>query len=148
MARIKEKHLQPFKEAYNNFVPKPLYTKDQLDRFYSGHASGIAKEFIAWLKMNPDPYKFLVTGHAGCGKTTELFKMAFQMEKDFNIIYCSAFEIMDKNDPDYKDILLLMCARLHQFAERLSSEKQLSQSDLSEIRGLYRPFHDFIKKNV
>ncbi len=51
--------------------------------------------------------KQLVTGHRGCGKTTELLRLKAHLEEEgyFVVYFNSALEL-DMNDVDYTDILL------------------------------------------
>jgi hypothetical protein len=79
---------------------------------------------IIWTDQDSPPryLKQLVTGHRGCGKTTELLllKARLEAEEYFVVFFDSEFEV-DMNDVDYADILL---ATLHQL------ETQVRESPL------------------
>ena len=61
---------------------------------------------IEWAEA-PDFHQQLVTGHPGCGKSTELFRLKAELEnKQFYVIYMDVGEILDLGDITYLDILV------------------------------------------
>lgn len=55
----------------------------------------------------------LLTGHRGCGKTTELFQLKHKLEeKNFFVVYFDAEETLDVSDLDYPDVLLAIAEQL------------------------------------
>jgi hypothetical protein len=62
----------------------------------------------------------LFTGHRGCGKTTELFRLKNELEKiNFFVVYFDAEETLDVSDLDYPDVLLAIAEQLEaQLRER------------------------------
>ncbi|MEI7869294.1 MAG: hypothetical protein WCI11_15510 [Candidatus Methylumidiphilus sp.] len=61
---------------------------------------------IEWAEM-PDFHQQLVTGHPGCGKSTELFRLKAELEdKRYFVIYMDVGDILDLGDITYLDILV------------------------------------------
>lgn len=62
----------------------------------------------------------LFTGHRGCGKSTELFRLKRKLEaKNFFVVYFDVEQLLDIGDIDYTDILLAIAEQL---------EKQLREN--------------------
>ncbi len=75
----------------------------------------------------------LFTGHLGCGKSTELLRLAHELEKqNFHVIYFESSQDLEMGDLDVSDILLAIARRI---SESLSELKQL---ELDAPRGLQR----------
>jgi hypothetical protein len=55
----------------------------------------------------------LLTGHRGCGKSTELLRLKEKLEKDgYCVLYFEADEDLDVNDVIYSDLLLAIARRI------------------------------------
>lgn len=55
----------------------------------------------------------LFTGHRGCGKTTELFRLKQKLEaKNFFVVYFDTEDALDISDLDYPDVLLAIAENL------------------------------------
>ena len=81
-----------------------------------------------------DPTCQLFTGHIGCGKSTELFRLKKELEEqDFLVVYFESSVDLDMADVDISDILLAIA-------------RQLSQS-LEEVKIQLQPtrFHQFLQ---
>lgn len=49
----------------------------------------------------------LITGHRGCGKSTELLRLKSELEsQNFFVVYVNTEELLDMSDLDYLDVLL------------------------------------------
>jgi hypothetical protein len=58
-------------------------------------------------RTSPDFHQQLVTGHRGCGKSTEFFRLKAQLEQDkFFTIYMEVEEMLDLGEVNYLDILV------------------------------------------
>jgi len=67
-------------------------------------ARTIAKRIV---RTAPEFHQQLVTGHRGCGKSTELYRLKAQLESDkFFTIYMDVEEMLDLGEVSYLDILL------------------------------------------
>lgn len=60
-----------------------------------------------------DPTCVLFTGHIGCGKSTELLRLQYELEqKGFHVIYCVSTDDLEMTDVDVSDILLMIAASI------------------------------------
>ncbi|MDY6875990.1 MAG: AAA family ATPase [Chloroflexota bacterium] len=68
----------------------------------------------------------LLTGHRGCGKSTELLRLKARLEEaGYAVIYFEADEDLDVNDILYSDLLLAIARRME---DELRKSRQLAQS--------------------
>lgn len=72
------------------------------------------------VRLSPDePTTQLFTGHIGCGKSTELFRLKGGLEQqNFHVVYFESDRDLEMADVDISDILLMIA---HQVAESLES---------------------------
>jgi hypothetical protein len=81
---------------------------------------------IAWTdaerEANGEPRQFLkllLTGHRGCGKSTELLRLQSRLEEQgYFVVYLAAELEMNLNDMDWSDILITM---VHQIAQAVQT---------------------------
>lgn len=62
----------------------------------------------------------LFSGHRGCGKTTELFRLQRLLTMETSapfVVYCEADDYLDTNDVEYQDVLLAIVQQLCQAAK-------------------------------
>jgi hypothetical protein len=61
-----------------------------------------------------DPPKYLLSGHKGCGKSTELLRLAAdpRIQQKFWVVHFSVYKLADINDLDFQDVLLLIGQQL------------------------------------
>ncbi len=73
-------------------------------------------------RISPDqPTCQLFTGHIGCGKSTELFRLKAELEQDgFYVVYFESSQDLDMGDVDISDILLSIA---RQVSETMESAK-------------------------
>lgn len=96
--------------------------------------------------MPDEPTCVLFTGHIGCGKSTELFRLKAQLEREgFEVVYFESSEDLEMTDVDISDIMLAIARRVSQTLEKLELEepqrfKELLQGAArilsSEVTGL------------
>lgn len=79
-------------------------------------------------RLSPDePTCQLFTGHIGCGKSTELFRLkAILEDKGFYVVYFESSEDLEMADVDLTDILLAIA---HQVTENLKSQSIYLKSE-------------------
>ena len=84
--------------------------------------------------FSPDePTVQLFTGHLGCGKSTELLRLANELrEQQFHVIYFESSQDLEMGDLDVSDILLAIARRISE------SLGELEQLELDAPRGLQR----------
>lgn len=88
----------------------------------------------------------LFTGHIGCGKSTELFRLKAELQAEgFHVVYFESSDDLEMTDVDISDILLAIARRVSQSLEQLELEepkrfKELLQGAArvlnSEVTGL------------
>ncbi len=82
-----------------------------------------------------DYLKQLVTGHRGCGKTTELLRLKKHLEDEgyFVVYFDSALEL-DMNDVDYTDILMATMYQLVWQVNEADLDIQLREKQVENLR--------------
>lgn len=97
--------------------PGPL-TGDDFDRFHRPTEEARGADPIANLRVrleNPSakPQRFLFTGHPGCGKSTELWRLANKHLRDsYWTVNFSARDELDINDLGHIDLVIAVMERL------------------------------------
>ncbi len=77
------------------------------------------KRKISYFKPD-DPTCTLFTGHIGCGKSVELFRLQRDLEADdFHVIYFESDEDLEVNDVDIADVLLAIAYRVSKNLEEM-----------------------------
>lgn len=63
-------------------------------------------------------FNMLFSGHRGSGKTTELYRLKAELEKQqFFVVYLDIEDVLELNDLDYKDILLAIAHKFYSALE-------------------------------
>ena len=111
------KYANQIADIINAFQPKPL-SKDELDEFYYGDTMKVRTgnpvaspiRFISESCKTPsDSNIFLLLGHRGCGKSTELNHMSKHLqEEEYPVCTVDCAADLDLNSPVYEDLLILM----------------------------------------
>jgi hypothetical protein len=72
-------------------------------------------------RLSPDePTCQLFTGHIGCGKSTELFRLKAQLEQQqFHVVYFESSQDLDMADVDISDILLSIAKAVSESLEAI-----------------------------
>ncbi|OZH52974.1 KAP family P-loop domain-containing protein [Hydrocoleum sp. CS-953] len=106
-------------------------------KYYIDFSSVRGGQIIEDLKDNiamwsPDePTCQLFTGHIGCGKSTELWRLKQQLEEEgFHVIYFESDKDLEMGDIDVSDILLTIARQVSESLETLEKVK------LEEPKGL------------
>ena len=105
---------------------RPLKVAQSEDRrYYVDFSSVRGGDIISELgrtivRLSPDePTSQLFTGHIGCGKSTELFRLKGGLEQQgFHVVYFESDRDLEMADVDISDILLMIA---HQVTESLES---------------------------
>jgi len=106
---------------------KPLVMGEAEDqRYYIDFSSVRGNKIIESLKrmiavMSPnEPTCQLFTGHIGCGKSTELFKLKAELEQaGFHVVYFESSQDLDMADVDVTDILLSIAGQVSESLENI-----------------------------
>lgn len=72
-------------------------------------------------RISPDePTCQLFTGHIGCGKSTELFRLKSELEQQqFHVVYFESSQSLDMADVDISDILLAIARQVSESLEEI-----------------------------
>lgn len=112
----------------NAFDPNPL-NDEQLVRFYCKETMCVrtGDEYMSPIEDIRDACKwpsernaFLLLGHKGCGKSTELNHMSAKLRQDgYQVITIECGVDLDLNNPLYADLLILMGEALIKIADQI-----------------------------
>lgn len=112
----------------NAFDPNPL-NDEQLARFYCEETMCVrtGDEYTSPIEDICDACKwpsernaFLLLGHKGCGKSTELNHMSAKLKQDgYQVFTIECGVDLDLNNPLYADLLILMGEALLKIADRI-----------------------------
>ena len=104
------------KDAYNAVTLDPLQSGDPryVDCSSARGYDGDIVSTLAWrIDSSNAPMTQLISGHRGCGKSTELLRLAKDLEdKKFLVVYFAADEDLDVGDLEYTDLLVAIIKRL------------------------------------
>lgn len=113
---------------------------ETLKRYYvslAGRKDAIAEVNMTLADRNPGQFpKLLFAGHVGCGKSSELAKIAERRQNDFQIIFIKTHEDLRVEDLEYTDLYLLLIQHI---------EEVLRKEDLEFDPILQKDFADWFK---
>lgn len=99
------------RDAYRVCDVKPL-EGDLIDRYYvpfeSRQDAIIGVNSLLQTQEAGETSCILFTGHVGCGKSSELARIARLWQNDYEVIYIRASEETDVNDAQYVDLYLII----------------------------------------
>ena len=110
------------KDAYNSVLIDPLQSGDPrwVDCSSARGDTDIVGNLAFRIEGSGRSTAQLISGHRGCGKSTELLRLVNRLEREkFLVVYFAADEDIDMGDLVYTDLLLSIIKRL----ERTLSEK-------------------------
>ena len=127
---------------------KPLMMGKSEDRqYYIDFSSVRGSKIIESLKRTitliaPDePTCQLFTGHIGCGKSTELFKLKTELEQSgFHVVYFESSQDLDMADVDVTDILLSIAGQVSESLEKIKIKLKPSY-----FANLFHEIGDFLQ---
>jgi hypothetical protein len=104
-------------------------SKEPDKHYYIDFSSVRGEEMIADLKdkitWSEDFTCHLFTGHLGCGKSTELYRLKSELEaEDYHVIYFEATDDLDMGNVEVSDILLAIARRTAQELETLMKQAE------------------------
>ncbi len=111
---------------------KTLFVADsELDqKYYIDFSSVRGGKIIEDLRDNitlwspEQPTCQLLTGHIGCGKSTELLRLKAELEREgFHVVYFESSKDLEMGDVDVGDILLAIAKRVSESLDRLTLEE-------------------------
>lgn len=95
--------------AYQLFKPEePLATSEDLTNFYVQRDNSPVEQLVSLLEMEDDPAKFLLAGHRGGGKTTELRRLEAQLSNINTVIWIDTQTALDRYNIGYAEVIVLI----------------------------------------
>ncbi|MCK4398124.1 MAG: hypothetical protein KAV25_03960 [Methanophagales archaeon] len=118
--------------AWSNF--DPFFTLPADCPFHVERAGKPLNKLIrALMRQHRQPPKYFFSGHRGCGKSTELNRLAADdvINKQFFIVKYSVKDVCDVNNLNYVDVLFSMGAQL--YIQYIDAGKELEPELLKEL---------------
>lgn len=115
---------EQWRTIINDFNPIGTTLSEEVRRFYVDRSEQEpARSVAARLKLNflnsigqPRPYKALLTGHVGSGKSTELLQLGTDLAEQFLIVWFDAESSLVEGTANQFDVLLAMGVAVHKAA--------------------------------
>lgn len=116
-------------DVYKSLSPEPLRTQEGFKLFYREKVNEVrGGDKVSRLRFGlnssyrGNPFKALLTGHPGVGKSTELWRLKQEMNDRFNTIIFSATDELDPTSFKPFDVLLLMLSKIAEETAKPVSE--------------------------
>ena len=98
-----------WKPAYQLFKPEePLTKAEDLRDFYVPRSNSPVEDLTTFLEMEDDPAKFLLAGHRGSGKTTELRRLEQLLKSKYTVIWIDTETALDQYNIGYAEVVVLV----------------------------------------
>ncbi len=102
-----------WKPPYQLFKHDKSLSKDEdLKDFYVPRDNSPVDSLISLLEMEDDPAKFLLAGHTGSGKTTELRRLQKQVNSDYAVIWVDTETALERYNIGYAEVVVLIGIRI------------------------------------
>lgn len=101
--------VQFWKPVYQLFKPdEPLSKAEDIRDFYVARDGNPVRSLVSSLELSDVPEKFLLAGHRGGGKTTELRKLQQRFEVEYTVIWVDADTALDRYNVGYAEVIVLV----------------------------------------
>jgi uridine kinase len=118
--------------AYQLFKTEaPLVKAEDLRDFYVTRANSPVENLLIILEMEDDPAKFLLAGHRGSGKTTELRRLEQQLNSKYTVIWIDTETALDQYNIGYAEVVVLIGIKI--FEEVIQPEWELKDDLLTDL---------------
>ncbi|MBW4509434.1 MAG: hypothetical protein KME64_23360 [Scytonematopsis contorta HA4267-MV1] len=98
-----------WRTVYQLFKPEePLTTSEDLKNFYVQRDNSPVDKLISLLNMEDDPAKFLLAGHRGGEKTTELRRLQHKLSKNHTVVWIDTQTALDRYNIGYAEVVVLI----------------------------------------
>ncbi len=129
-----------FFQATNPSIPLFIDNAEIDQKYYIDFSTVRGGQVIKKLKntitrwSNGQPTCQLFTGHIGCGKSTELWRLKQQLETEgFHVVYVESDKNLEMGDVDVSDILLSLAQKV---SASLSQLEKLNLDDPQKLKGI------------
>lgn len=104
-----------WKPAYQLFKPEePLTKPEELRDFYVQRTHSPIESLLSSLEMEDDPAKFLLAGHRGGGKTTELRRLEQELTNTYTVIWVDTETALDRYNIGYAEVVVLIGVKIYE----------------------------------
>ncbi len=129
-----------WKPAYQLFKPEePLATSEDLRNFYVQRTDSPVEALVNLLSMEDDPAKFLLAGHRGGGKTTELRRLQQKLNHTHTVIWLDTETALNRYNIGYAEVVVLIGFEIYRTAK---------ESGWKLNRRLYKELEESLKTVV
>ncbi|MEO0457930.1 MAG: hypothetical protein AAF152_15305 [Cyanobacteria bacterium P01_A01_bin.114] len=97
-----------WKPVYQLFKPDEPLTDKELQNFYVRREDSPVNNLVNLLAMEDTAAKFLLAGHRGGGKTTELRRLEQQCLADYTVVWVDTDAALDKFTIGYAEVVVLI----------------------------------------
>jgi hypothetical protein len=97
-----------WKPVYQAFIPDKPLVNEELDTFYVKREDSPVDSLVTLLALKDEAAKFLLSGHRGGGKTTELMRLEQQCLNDYTVIWVDTDTALDKFNIGYAEVVVLI----------------------------------------
>ncbi|MEA5621805.1 hypothetical protein [Nostoc sp. UHCC 0251] len=98
-----------WRTAYQLFKPEePLATPEGLKSFYVQRDNSPVDKLVSLLEMEDDPAKFLLAGHRGGGKTTELRRLEQKLADKYAVVWIDTQTSLDRYNIGHAEVVVLI----------------------------------------
>lgn len=87
---------------------EPLITPKDLKTFYVQRTDSPVEALLTTLEMEDDSAKFLLAGHMGSGKTTELRRLKEQLDDYYTVIWIDTETALERYNIGYAEVVVLI----------------------------------------
>jgi hypothetical protein len=113
-----------WRPVYQLFNPNEPLMKEDLRDFYVRRDDSPVNRLVNLLAMEGEAAKFLLAGHRGGGKTTELRRLEERCQADYTVVWVDTDTALDKFNIGYAEVVVLIgitiVERLAELGWRLS----------------------------
>lgn len=131
------------KEIYRVFAYEPL-TKD--DFGYYVERESPRESFRIGLLCGGKRY--LLAGHSGCGKSTELIRLSDELKDDFFVVYFSVEGELDIDDLQCEDVLVAIGLKIFREVKKLEEDGLIEKLNTDIIDDFYKFLSDVTEIKV
>ncbi len=124
-----------WRPVYRLFKPDEPLIKNELQDFYVRREDSPVDSLVNLLAMEENAAKFLLAGHRGGGKTTELRRLEQACIADYTVVWVDTDTALDKFNIGYAEVVVLIGMSIVQKLEAIGWKlpQQLEQDLLSSL---------------
>ena len=97
-----------WRPVYRLFKPDEPLMNQELQDFYVRREDSPVNSLVNLLALEDEAAKFLLAGHRGGGKTTELKRLEQQCWADYTVVWVDTDTALDKFNIGYAEVVVLI----------------------------------------